>query len=129
VGEREGAIRGLLGGQAVRLAGSHFRLDELAITHAPTEHVPMAMGVSGPMLLRLAGELADTTLVAASAGLEYFSFGRERVERRLAKAGRPNDAMAYAAIALTCVDRDGARAREALRPMPGGLLAEFGVYT
>ena len=38
------------------------------------------------MLLSLAGELADTTLFAASAGVEYFRFGRERVEKGLAKA-------------------------------------------
>ena len=40
------------------------------------------MGVSGPMLLSLAGELADTTLFAASAGLDYFRFGRERRSKR-----------------------------------------------
>jgi alkanesulfonate monooxygenase SsuD/methylene tetrahydromethanopterin reductase-like flavin-dependent oxidoreductase (luciferase family) len=87
------------------------------------------MGVSGPMLLSLAGELADTTLFAASAGVEYFRFGRERVEKGLAKAGRPLDAMAYATVALTCVDRDGDRARAAARPILGSFLGEFGVNT
>jgi alkanesulfonate monooxygenase SsuD/methylene tetrahydromethanopterin reductase-like flavin-dependent oxidoreductase (luciferase family) len=37
--------------------------------------------------------------------------------------------MSYSTIALTCVDRDGAAARDALRPMLGGFLAEFGVNT
>src|SRR4029078_2330075 len=68
-------------------------------------------------------------IFAASAGVEYFRFGRERVERGLAKAGRPNDAMSYSTIALTCVDGDGARSRDVLRPMLGGFLAEFGVNT
>ena len=98
--ESVGAIRRLLAGETVTFAGTHFTLDEIAITHPATEHVPIAMGVSGPMLLRLAGELADTTLFAASAGVEYFRFGRERVERGLAKAGRPDDAMGYSTIAL-----------------------------
>jgi alkanesulfonate monooxygenase SsuD/methylene tetrahydromethanopterin reductase-like flavin-dependent oxidoreductase (luciferase family) len=35
--------------------------------------------------------------------------------------------MRYAAIALTCVDRDGAAARAALRPILGSFLGEFGV--
>jgi alkanesulfonate monooxygenase SsuD/methylene tetrahydromethanopterin reductase-like flavin-dependent oxidoreductase (luciferase family) len=127
--ESVGSIRRLLAGETVTLAGTHISLDSIAITHPPVEEVPIAMGVSGPMLLSLAGELADTTLFAASGGAAYFRFGRARVERGLAKAGRPRDAMAYSTIALTCVDRDGAAARAALRPIFGGFLAEFGVNT
>src|SRR4051794_40557506 len=77
------SIRRLLAGETVSLEGTHFSLDDIALTHPATEHVPIAMGVSGPMLLRLAGELADTTLFAASAGVEYFRFGRGRVEKGL----------------------------------------------
>ncbi|HEY3763945.1 MAG TPA: LLM class flavin-dependent oxidoreductase [Gaiellales bacterium] len=127
--ESVGSIRRLLAGETVTLEGTHFSLDQIGITHPAIEHVPIAMGVSGPMLLRLAGELADTTLFAASAGVEYFRFGRERVRSGLSRAGRPDDAMAYSTIALTCVNRDGAAARAALRPMLGGFLAEFGVNT
>jgi 5,10-methylenetetrahydromethanopterin reductase len=123
------SIRRLLAGETVSLEGTHFSLDDIALTHPATEHVPIAMGVSGPMLLRLAGELADTTLFAASAGVEYFRFGRGRVEKGLAKAGRPPEAMRYSTIALTCVDRDGERARDAVRPILGSFLAEFGVNT
>ena len=39
-------------------------------------------------LLRLSGELADTTLLAASSGAAYIRFARTQVERGLAKAGR-----------------------------------------
>jgi 5,10-methylenetetrahydromethanopterin reductase len=127
--ESVGSIRRLLAGETVTLEGTHFSLDRIGITHPAVEAVPIAMGVSGPMLLRLAGELADTTLFAASGGAAYFRFGRERVQRGLRKAGRPADAMAYSTIALTCVDRDGAAARAALRPIFGGFLAEFGVNT
>ena len=37
--------------------------------------------------------------------------------------------MSYSTIALTHVDRDGARARADARPILGGFLAEFGVNT
>jgi len=123
------SIRRLLAGETITVEGKHFSLDQIGITHPATERVPIAMGVSGPMLLSLAGELADTTLFAASAGVEYFRFGRERVERGLAKAGRPLDAMSYATVALTCVDPDGDRARAAARPILGSFLGEFGVNT
>src|SRR6476661_10472310 len=99
------SVRRLLAGETITVEGKHFSLDQIGITHPATEHVPIAMGVSGPMLLSLAGELADTTLFAASSGVEYFRFGRERVERGLRKAGRSLDAMSYATVALTHVDR------------------------
>jgi 5,10-methylenetetrahydromethanopterin reductase len=127
--ESVSTIRRLLTGDTVSLEGKHFTLSNIAITHPATEHVPIMMGVSGPMLLSLAGELADTTLFAASGGLEYFRFGRERVERGMRKMGRPLDSMSYATIALTHVDRNGARARAAARPIVAGFLAEFGVNT
>lgn len=121
------SIQRLLAGETLSVAGKRFTLDGIGIAHPATERVPIAMGVSGPMLLQLAGELADTTLFAASAGVDYFEFARARVEKGLAKAGRPAGDMAYSTIALTCVDRDGARARAAARPILGSFLAEFGV--
>jgi 5,10-methylenetetrahydromethanopterin reductase len=127
--ESVASIRRLLAGETVSLDGKQFNLDQIGITHPAQEHVPIAMGVSGPMLLRLAGEIADTTLFAASAGVDYFRFGRAQVEKGLRKAGRPSSAMAYATVALTCVDRDGARARAAVRPILGSFLGEFGVNT
>ena len=86
--ESVGSIRRLLAGETVSLDGTHFSLDRIGITHPATEGVPIAMGVSGPMLLRLAGQLADTTLFAASAGTGYFRFARAEVEKGLRK-GRP----------------------------------------
>src|SRR3954454_3530526 len=109
--ESVSTIRRLVAGETVSLEGKHFTLDAIAITHPATEHVPVMMGVSGPMLLSLAGELADTTLFAASAGVEYFRFGCERVEKGMRKAGRDPAEMSYSTIALTHVDRDGAKAR------------------
>jgi 5,10-methylenetetrahydromethanopterin reductase len=127
--ESVSSIRRLLAGETVTLEGREISLNEIAITHPPTERVPITMGVSGPMLLGLAGELADTTLLAASAGVDYFAFARERVERGLAKAGRSPADMAYSTVALTCVDSDGRRARESARPIFGGFMGEFGTNT
>lgn len=127
--ESVGSIRRLLAGETVTLEGARFVLDGIEITHPALERVPIAMGVSGPMLLRLAGELADTTLLAASSGEAYIRYARERVEGGLARAGREPGAMRYATIALTCVDRDGARARRLARPVLASFLGEFGTNT
>jgi 5,10-methylenetetrahydromethanopterin reductase len=119
----------LLAGETLTLEGKQFTLHAIGIAHPATERVPIAMGVSGPMLLQPAGEIADTTLLAASAGIEHFRFARAQVERGLAKSGRAPGDMAYSTIALTCVDRDGPRARAAARPILGSFLGEFGVNT
>ena len=115
-------IQRLLAGETVSLEGKQFTLDQIAIAHPPAEHVPITMGVSGPMLLRLAGQIADATLLAAGGGVAYIGRARAQVEKGLAAAGRPLGAMAYSSVALTCVDSDGARAREAARPILAGFL-------
>jgi 5,10-methylenetetrahydromethanopterin reductase len=127
--ESVGSIRRLLAGETVSLDGTHVSLDGIGITHPATEHVPIMMGVSGPMLLGVAGELADTTLLAASAGVDYIRFARERVELGMEKVGRTADEMSYATVALTCIDMDGRRARDAARPIMGSFLGEFGTNT
>jgi alkanesulfonate monooxygenase SsuD/methylene tetrahydromethanopterin reductase-like flavin-dependent oxidoreductase (luciferase family) len=127
--ESVSSLRRLLAGETVSLDGKHLTLDAIALTHPATEHVPITMGVSGPMLLSVAGELADGTLLAASAGADYFRFARGQVEKGLRKAGRAPADMAYSTVALTCVDHDGDAARAATRPIMASFLAEFGINT
>jgi 5,10-methylenetetrahydromethanopterin reductase len=120
------SVRQLMAGDTVTLSGTTFTLRDIGITHPVTESVPITLGVMGPMMLQLAGRLADRTLLAAGAGVEYFRYARGQVEIGLQKSGRQVDAMAYETIALTYVHRDGAKAREAARPILGSFLAEFG---
>ena len=119
------SVRSLLAGETVTLDGARFRLDDIAITHPATEDVPITMGVMSTMMLRLAGELADVTLLAASAGLDYFRYAMAEVETGLERASRPRDSMRYATIALACVNRDGAAARAIARPVLASFLSEF----
>ena len=83
------------------------------------------MGVMSPMMLRLAGQIADATLFAASAGVKYFERAIAEVRTGLERVGRADDTMAYRTIALVSVDRDGDRARRILRPVMAEFLAEF----
>jgi 5,10-methylenetetrahydromethanopterin reductase len=123
------SIRRLLAGETVTLEGNRFTLDAIGITHPALEPVPITLGVSGPMLLALSGEIADGTLFAAGSGLAYFRFAMEQVEKGLARSGRTSGDLAYSVVALTCVDRDGAKARAAAKPILASFLAEFGVNT
>jgi alkanesulfonate monooxygenase SsuD/methylene tetrahydromethanopterin reductase-like flavin-dependent oxidoreductase (luciferase family) len=119
------SVKRLLAGETVTLDGSAVTLDAITITHPAEEEVPVTLGVIGPRMLRLSGQIADATLFAASAGAKYFEQAIGHVRAGLERARRPADAMAYRTIALACVDRDGERARSIARPVLAGFLAEF----
>ena len=123
------SVQRLLAGETVTLERTHFNLDAIAITHPALEHVPITLGVMGPMLLELSGQIADGTLFGALAGVDFFGWAMAQVEKGLAQAGRPAESMAYSTVALTLVDRDGARARAAARPILASFLGEFGANT
>jgi 5,10-methylenetetrahydromethanopterin reductase len=119
------SIKQLLAGGTVELTGKAFTLDKITITHPAAEDVPVTMGVMSPMMLRLSGQIADATLFAASGGVKYFEQAMADVATGLQRSGRPADAMGYRTIALVCVDRDGSRARDIIRPVMAEFLAEF----
>lgn len=123
--ERIAAVQDLLAGSTVTVEGERFGLDAVSITHGPTAHVPITLGVMGPKMLQLAGELADVTLFAATAGVGYFRYATSEVGTGLERAGRSPEDMAYSTIALACADRDGAAARDKGRPVLASFLAEF----
>jgi 5,10-methylenetetrahydromethanopterin reductase len=119
------SIKQLLAGGTVELKGKSFTLDKITITHPAAEEVPVTMGVMSPMMLRLSGQIADAALFGASAGVKYFEQAMADVAAGLQRSGRPADAMGYRTIAIACVDRDGARARDIIRPVMAEFLAEF----
>jgi 5,10-methylenetetrahydromethanopterin reductase len=123
------SLQRLLAGEVVTLEGKVLQLDAIGITHPALEHVPITLGVMGPMLLELSGEIADGTLFGALAGVDFFRWAMAQVEKGLATSGRSADSMAYSTVALTLVDRDGAAARAAARPILASFLGEFGVNT
>jgi 5,10-methylenetetrahydromethanopterin reductase len=123
------SVQRLLAGETVTFEGAQFNLDAIAITHPALEHVPITLGVMGPMLLELSGQIADGTLFGALAGVDFFRWAMAQVEKGLATSGRSAATMAYSTVALTLVDRDGARARAAARPILASFLGEFGVNT
>ena len=66
--ERISALQRLLTGEVVTFEGEHVSLDAVGITHFATADVPITMGVMGPQMLQLAGELADVTLFRRPQG-------------------------------------------------------------
>jgi alkanesulfonate monooxygenase SsuD/methylene tetrahydromethanopterin reductase-like flavin-dependent oxidoreductase (luciferase family) len=61
--EWTGAVRALLRGERVTVAGEYVRLDGVALDWPPAVVPPLLVGGRGPRTLALAGELADGVLL------------------------------------------------------------------
>ena len=111
-------MRALLAGDA-HSAGA--RLD-----FAPTRpRVPIYFGVTGPRALELAGELADGVILNGLLPIGYVPHAVARINAGAQRAGRNPAEIEIAGVLTTSVDRDGATARDALRPSIADYLAGF----
>jgi alkanesulfonate monooxygenase SsuD/methylene tetrahydromethanopterin reductase-like flavin-dependent oxidoreductase (luciferase family) len=74
------------------------------------------MGVSGPNMLRLAGEVADGVVVSVMAGVDYIRWAHEQIAAGAAAAGRDDVEHGMTVFTFMCVDDDDPRrARAAVR--------------
>jgi alkanesulfonate monooxygenase SsuD/methylene tetrahydromethanopterin reductase-like flavin-dependent oxidoreductase (luciferase family) len=108
------SVRRLLAGEELTAEGRTFTFDRVGLTypeHAPT---PIHMGVSGPKMLALSGEIADGTIMSVAASDAYVRFARERIEEGRRAGGR-TDAHRITVFALYSVAADAAAARAAVR--------------
>jgi 5,10-methylenetetrahydromethanopterin reductase len=107
-------VRRLLRGEEVTREGRVFTFDRIRLVFPETEATPVHMGVIGPKMLRLSGEIADGTVVSVAANATYVSWARERIDEGRAAAGRSDDHR-VTVFAIYAVDEDGAAARRAVR--------------
>jgi alkanesulfonate monooxygenase SsuD/methylene tetrahydromethanopterin reductase-like flavin-dependent oxidoreductase (luciferase family) len=77
--ESVGCLRGLLDGEEVTLDGRYFKFDRVRLEHPPATRVPLYMGVVGPKMMQLSGEVADGTVLSVLASPAYVRWARERV--------------------------------------------------
>ncbi|MFG2551605.1 LLM class flavin-dependent oxidoreductase [Streptomyces sp. NPDC048581] len=82
------ALRALLGGERVSTEGRYVKLDDVALDWPPAGPVPVIAGVTGPRSLRLAGEVADGTLLTASTSPEGVRRARQLIDEGRESAGR-----------------------------------------
>lgn len=108
-------VKRLLRGDTVDEQGRVFTFNEVALTY-PQEGpaTPIRMGVSGPNMLRLSGEVADGTVLSVAAGHPYVQWARERIDEGRARGGR-SDEHPITVFAIYAVDADGDEARRSAR--------------
>lgn len=69
--------------------GDVFDFHDVTLTY-PEKRVPtpIHMGVTGPKMLRLSGEIADGTVLSVAAGHDYVRWAREQIEEGQRAGGR-----------------------------------------
>lgn len=109
-------LRRLLRGEEVTTTEGPFSYDRIKLTHPlPDAPPPVWMGVSGPQMVRLAGEVADGIVVSVMAGVAYVRWARERLAEGADRTSRDPAEIGMNVLTFMSVDEDPARARAAVR--------------
>lgn len=113
LGETVTAVRRLLHGERVSMAGRHVTLDDVALEHPPATAPPLYTGVRGAKSLNLSGEVADGTILVEGSTLSYLRWARERIDegRRNAERTDPHEITVYAVWGEDINGQDGIDAR------------------
>lgn len=110
------ALRVLLAGEEHTADDGPYSFDRIRLEHPILGPVPpLLMGVSGPEMLRLAGEIADGVLVSVMAGVDYLNWARERIAEGAETAGVDPDTRGMTVYAFMSVCDDGDASRAAVR--------------
>ena len=91
------ALRSLLAGAEVSTQGRYVRLDRVSLDWPPRSPVAVYVGAVGRRTLRLAGEVADGTILTAGTTVDAVRRARAVIDegRRSAGRGDPNHLVVY----------------------------------
>ena len=109
------SVRRLLAGETLDAQGDVFDFHDVRLTYPETGvPTPIHMGVTGPKMLALSGEISDGTVLSVAAGHDYVRWARERIDegRRLGGRSGPHRITVFA---LYSVADDPGEARRAVR--------------
>jgi len=79
--------------------------------------VPIAMGTTGPVILKLAGEIADIVLLPTFTTPAFVRYARGEIAKGAAIAGRSVDDIPLGATIPFSVHEDSRKARDAIRQL------------
>lgn len=117
------AVRRLLDGERVSMAGSYVNLHDVKLAFPPEHRPPLLAGVRGPRSIAAAGRVADGLILAEPTSPAYVRWAREQFQLAADKAGRASPIVA--AYTWLSIADDAAVARDRVRPflasIPGGL--------
>ncbi len=119
-------VRQLLTGERVTYKGRTVTVDNVALDFQPFRPgIPLYLGVTGPKALDTAAEIADGVILNGFVSAQYSERAIGRLRDHTAQSGRAEGDIEIASWLMVSVDRDSARAKEAVRPMVATYLANF----
>ena len=119
-------VRKLLAGERVSYQGQTVTVDNVALDFQPYRpSIPLYLGVTGPKALETAAEIADGVILNGFVSAQYSERAIERLRNRAAQVGRAAEDIEIASWLMVSVDRDSAKAKDAVRPMVATYLANF----
>ena len=113
------ALRQLLGGQTVTVAGRYVALSDVRLEFPPATPTPVLIGGTGPKTLRLAGEIADGVVLDSRYSVTSIRDALSHVA-----AGRSDAPPFSTTLFLSCVPGPDAAARLAKEALRHGLSAD-----
>lgn len=119
------SLRALLEGAEVTIRGQDFDMDAIRLEYPVSPTVPLYMGARGPKMLRLAGEIADGTIMAWPCSPGYVTWARQYIEEGRRRGGRVGENR-VPCFCLFSIDDDGAKAKAAIRPALAWALTSIG---
>ena len=102
------AVRALLAGEELSVQGRYVKLDRVRLEQPPASRRRCRPACGGPKSLAISGRVADGTILAEPAPVEYVRWAREHIA-----ATRPHRLTVYSLYAM---DADGAAARDVAAP-------------
>ena len=115
--------RRLLRGEFLHHRGEHFIADGVELEMAPHPDVPLYLAARGPLVLQVAGELADCAVIGALLDEEALAWSLEQVAIGAQKSGRSMDEIGRM-IWITChITEDAPRWLDHCRPSAAHILA------
>jgi alkanesulfonate monooxygenase SsuD/methylene tetrahydromethanopterin reductase-like flavin-dependent oxidoreductase (luciferase family) len=105
------SVKALLRGETVHHEGRVYSFDNVTLTYPETgDPTPIRMGVSGPNMLQLSGEVADGSVLSVASSHSYVQWARERIDEGRLRGGRTGD-HPITVFAIYAIDADGDAAR------------------
>jgi alkanesulfonate monooxygenase SsuD/methylene tetrahydromethanopterin reductase-like flavin-dependent oxidoreductase (luciferase family) len=123
VGLREGvdAVRRLLAGEEVTVRGEVVSLDRVQLEYPLREPLQLSIGVAGPRLLKLAGEIGDGVILGLNASADYVRWALSQVESGSATRADHGASFAVTCLSFFGVEQETAEAMASVR----GKVAEY----
>jgi 5,10-methylenetetrahydromethanopterin reductase len=107
------AVRALLHGERVTMQGDHVHMEDVKMQTVPAEIPPLYIGAVREKTLRLAGRVADGTIVTELSSPAYVRWAREHITAGMAEGSRQENKLVV--YVHSKVSTDGLRARQAVR--------------